>query len=196
MFKLIAITNRRLCDTDLIGRIREIKEQGIEVILREKDISEADYSALLKSAGSVTAHSFAGAAAENGIKRLHLPLYMLRENPQLADRFYAGASVHSPEEALEAKSLGAKYVIAGNVFETDCKKGLAGKGLQYIRDVKTSVDIPVYAIGGIGINNIASVRGAGADGACIMSGFMKCEDVSKFVKEINDVLYRDRYRRY
>ena len=191
MFKLIAVTNRRLCEADLIGRIRGIREQGIEVILREKDMSGAEYSALLKKAGDVIAHSFADAAEKNGIKRLHLPLFMLRDDPSLAKRFRVGASVHSPEEAAEAERLSARYVIAGNVFETDCKKGLAGKGLQYIKEVKAAVSIPVYAIGGISADNIASVRDAGADGACIMSGFMRCGSAEKFVKEIKDVLYRN-----
>ena len=36
---------------------------------------------------------------------------------------------------------------------TDCKKGLAPRGLDFLKNVCDSVDIPVYAIGGINIDD-------------------------------------------
>ena len=45
--------------------------------------------------------------------------------------------------------------------------------MNFLHDVSESVNIPVYAIGGINKNNIDSVIENGAYGACIMSGFMK-----------------------
>lgn len=86
------------------------------------------------------------------------------------------------EDALEAESLGCTYITAGHIFETDCKKGLPGRGLAFLRNVCVSVSIPVYAIGGIHDGNIAAVRGAGAKGACIMSGLMQCEDVKEYLR--------------
>ena len=43
------------------------------------------------------------------------------------------------------------------------------------------MSIPVYAIGGIDSSNIDAVRDAGAKGACVMSGFMQCEDVEAYL---------------
>ena len=62
-----------------------------------------------------------------------------------------------------------------DVHITDCKKGLEGRGLGFLRDVVEAVSIPVYAIGGITPENINDVRNIGASGACIMSSSMTCK---------------------
>ena len=46
-----------------------------------------------------------------------------------------GVSCHSLEDALEAQQLGATYLTAGHIFETDCKKGLPGRGLDFLTSV-------------------------------------------------------------
>ena len=86
-----------------------------------------------------------------------------------------GCSVHSVEDAIEAEKLGASYLTAGHIFATDCKRGLPPRGTGFLKQVCESVNIPVYAIGGIGLDDgkIDRVRECGAAGACIMSAFMK-----------------------
>ena len=81
--------------------------------------------------------------------------------------------VISIEDAKEAERLGADYVFAGNIFETDCKKGLQGKGVEFVRQLCARCPVPVYAIGGMNLERISLVRQAGAAGGCMMSGFMK-----------------------
>lgn len=95
-----------------------------------------------------------------------------------------GASCHSVEDAVEAQELGCTYITAGHIFATDCKKGVPPRGLEFLRSVCESVDIPVYAIGGVNEKNIDSVRSVGAHGACIMSGLMCCEDVSEYMDKL------------
>ena len=74
------------------------------------------------------------------------------------------------------KKLGADYVFAGNIFETDCKKGLPGRGLEFLENVCEAVNIPVYAIGGISEEKMPQILGTGAAGGCMMSGFMQLKD--------------------
>jgi thiamine-phosphate pyrophosphorylase len=81
--------------------------------------------------------------------------------------------VHSVEEALEAQKLGATYIIAGNIYETDCKRGLPGKGLEYLKAVCDAVSVPVYAIGGITPERFPEISYTGVAGGCMMSGLMK-----------------------
>ncbi|MBQ1518925.1 MAG: thiamine phosphate synthase, partial [Ruminococcus sp.] len=111
-----------------------------------------------------------------GCDSIHLPLPVLRQasGEDKAKFRMIGCSCHSPEEAREAESLGAGYITAGHVFATDCKKGLPPRGLEFLRQVCSTVDVPVYAIGGISAENIEDVRKAGAAGGCIMSGLMNC----------------------
>lgn len=192
MSDIICITNRGLCDGDFLERLEGIAAaKPRAVILREKDLSPEDYRALAAQAMAICErhgvecilHSFADVAAELGAEAVHLPLPVLRN---LKDREKArflriGASCHSVEDALEAQQLGCSYITAGHVFDTDCKRGLPGRGLDFLRRVCAAVDIPVYAIGGVSVENVAAVRSAGAAGACVMSGAMRCDDPEKYL---------------
>ena len=186
MYKIICITNRKLCQGDFLEQIQKIAmAKPDKIIVREKDLTEEEYTALLaeilkvceSSSVEVTAHSFIDSAKKLGVRSIHLPLDKLRAMSREDKQFFRniGASCHSVEDAKEALALGADYIIAGHIFETDCKKGLAGRGLQFLHEVCQEVSIPVYAIGGINFHNIPDVIQAGADGICMMSGFMKSE---------------------
>ena len=95
-----------------------------------------------------------------------------------------GASCHSVEDAVLARSLGCTYITAGHVFDTDCKRGLPGRGLDFLEQVCQAVSLPVYAIGGIDAGNLAAVRDAGAAGACFRSGPMLCADPADYFAQL------------
>lgn len=188
------MTNRRLCGEDFlerIGKVAAVRPAGM--ILREKDLTEPEYKALARRVMGICKeyevlrilHSFVDTAAELEAEAIHLPLPVLREmtEEQKARFPILGASCHSAKDAVEAQLLGCTYITAGHIFATDCKRGLQGRGLAFLRDVCRSVTIPVYAIGGIAPDNIGPVRGAGAEGACVMSGLMQCVDVAAYWKE-------------
>ena len=80
------------------------------------------------------------------------------------------------EDAQEAERLGCTYITAGHIFATDCKKGLPPRGLSFLREVCRTVQIPVWAIGGIEPENFLSVMATGAQGGCVMSGLMTCSN--------------------
>lgn len=186
MYDIIAVSNRALC-SDFLGQLKKINSAGISVILREKDLSENEYKTLAKNVmefcPNVILHTFINAAKELGCKKIHLPMHLLR-TADLTDFDMVGASVHFEDEAVEAQRLGADYVIAGHIFATDCKRGLAPRGEEYLKGVVNTVNIPVYTIGGITPENIRRIRECGAKGACIMSGFMRCGSVEKYLEKL------------
>jgi len=197
MSDILCVTNRNLCREDLLTRIRRIAAcRPAGIILREKDMSEAEYRALAGQVMSICAgygvrcilHSFVEAAIDLHADAIHLPLHILRgmTGEQKARFKMIGASCHSVEDALEAQALGCSYITAGHVFETDCKKGLPGRGLTFLRNVCAAVGIPVYGIGGIDAENIAEVRKAGASGACLMSSLMVSDDVPGLMKAMEE----------
>jgi thiamine-phosphate pyrophosphorylase len=83
--------------------------------------------------------------------------------------------VHTVSEAKEAQELGADYLIAGHIFPTDCKKGVAARGLIFLEVVCDSVTVPVFAIGGITEERKEAVLSTGAKGICQMSEAMTCK---------------------
>ena len=197
MSDILCVTNRKLCREDFLKRVERIAAcHPAGVILREKDMSSEEYRTLAEQVMKVCArydvkciiHSFADAATELRAEAIHLPLHILRRMTEIQRAQFStiGASCHSVEEALDAKALGCTYITAGHVFETDCKKGLPGRGLAFLQEVCASVDIPVYGIGGINPKNISLVRAAGASGACLMSSLMMSEDVPKLMKSMEE----------
>lgn len=187
MSDIICVTNSQLCRGDFLSRITEIAAcRPNRVILREKHLSGAEYALLAGRVMEIcqrydvpcVLHSFVKEAIALGAENIHLPMHLLRTLRQDRQQFrMIGASVHSVQEAQEAEQLGAAYLTAGHIFDTDCKKGLPGRGLDFLSAVCQSVGIPVYAIGGITGANIGAVRNAGAAGACVMSTLMQCEQI-------------------
>ncbi|WP_296707706.1 thiamine phosphate synthase [Eubacterium sp.] len=152
------------------------------LILREKDLSEDEYYELAKKvkpmcdkAGvELVIHTYVNVAKKLGVKSIHLPLdryiMLTEEDKQLFDNI--GTSVHSLEDLDKAISLGANYVLAGHIYDTDCKKGLPGRGLEFLQEICNNVRVPVIAIGGINMDRLKEVKDVGASGAAIMSGYM------------------------
>lgn len=196
MFKILSVTNRKLCREPLAERMQKIAGGGADyIILREKDLEERTYESfagqLLKSCGEkLILHSFPEAAERLQLPRLHLPLPALRSlSAEDRERFTTlGTSCHSLDDVKEAENLGCTYVTLGHIFATDCKKGLPPKGVFFLEEIAKATSLPVYAIGGIGRENIRLTREAGASGACIMSGLMVCEDPGNELEALRNAL--------
>lgn len=195
MFDLLCVTNRQLCQDDFLRRIEEIaKQHPAGIILREKDLTEGEYRLLAEEVHKICTrqgtmlifHSFIDVAREQQAKAIHLPPPLLRKMTEAEKDSFSviGASCHSADEAMEAEALGCTYLTVGHIFATDCKKGLPGRGLDFLTQVVNSVSLPVYAIGGIGIENIGEIKATGAAGACLMSGLMQCADVANYVQSL------------
>ena len=191
MSELLCVTDRKLCRGDFLERVEALaacRPRGI--ILREKDLPEREYKALAarvmdicKARGvNCILHSFVWTALALDAPALHVPMHVLRDMSGEERKHFEmlGASCHSVEEAREAEKLGCAYVTAGHIFATGCKPGLPPRGLEFLRGVCGAVSIPVYAIGGIGPDNIAAGRARGAAGACVMSGAMECADPAAY----------------
>lgn len=182
---VLAISNRSLCERPFLEQIERVcKLQPDGLVLREKDLNSEAYKELaeqvLKICGEhqvpCILHSFWREALELGCERIHMPLQMLRDMESEEKKKFKviGSSVHSVDEALEAQHLGATYLTAGHIYATDCKKGLPPRGIEFLKAVCESVELPVFAIGGIKFDRVQwqEIKEASAVGGCIMSGMM------------------------
>lgn len=186
---LIAVTDSASCPRPLpeqierLAKLTELRPQA--VILRAKALDKAAYRTLaLQAQQSCEAagiplilHSDWQLARELGISMLHLPLALLRQISEYERAYFTwlSTSVHSVGEAQEAQALGATVLIAGHIYTTQCKAGLAPRGLGFLQSVCRAVNLPVYAIGGISFDAAqhAELQANGARGACVMSAYMR-----------------------
>lgn len=121
--------------------------------------------------GSSVVTSYNGLIHGNTIVSVATPSKSFREKYPHIQRI--GTSIHSVEDAVFAESHGAGYITAGHIFTTDCKKGLPGRGVDWLKSICNAVPIPVYAIGGISDANVSMLSDCNIDGYCMMSASMK-----------------------
>src|SRR5574344_1169039 len=185
--KTICVTNRKLVKNNFLEQINKLVRSPIDfIILREKDLSTDEYYTLADQVNNICIgkgkeciiHSFKDVAKKLNNHSIHLSINDIKELSQEEKKYFnqIGVSVHSTEDARLAESLGATYIIAGHIFQTDCKKNLSPRGLEFLKEVSQSVHIPVYAIGGISENNYLDCMKSGASGVCMMSTLMQCDN--------------------
>ncbi len=194
MFNIICITNTSLCKNNFFNRINEIaSNKPYSIVLREKELSKAQYLELAKKVIAIcnekkvtcTLHSYPDIAKKLNCKSLHMPFNLLLQMSEEEKSGFTtlGASCHSVSEAKKAYALGCNYITAGHIFKTDCKKGVSPRGLDFLKEVCSSVPIPVFAIGGITPDKVSLLKQSGASGCCLMSSLMTSEDVTQLISQ-------------
>jgi thiamine-phosphate diphosphorylase len=118
-----------------------------------------------------------GAKGVQLTSRSMLPEDARRAVPSLA----IGASIHSDEDAQLAADAGARWLVAGHVFETESHRGEEGRGPAFIQRIASAHSIPVVAIGGVRPEHVASLRAAGAYGVAVIRGVWHASDAGAAV---------------
>ena len=199
--KLNIITNRKLCENEnLEKQIKKIFSayekkiilKNFEIVtltLREKDLGKNEYLNLVEKIYPICKRYGIDLILHQNydlnldekynIEGIHLSYEIFKSlNKNIREKLIKkykriGVSIHSLEEARKVENLGASYVVAGHIFETDCKKGLEPRGLNFIKELSSILTIPIFAIGGINEENSNLVLNSGAFGVCMMSSLMK-----------------------
>ncbi|UCZ52346.1 thiazole tautomerase TenI [Bacillus shivajii] len=144
--------------SEVVEGVELLKSAGIpasKLVINDR----VDVAAAMKTAGTQLAyHSLPIQAVKSTFPHLRI-----------------GKSVHSVTEACEAEKNGADYILYGHVFPSNSKPGLEPRGVEQLRDIVESVDIPVIAIGGINPDRVNVVREAGAKGIAVMSGVLEAQ---------------------
>lgn len=192
--KVVCVTNRNLCNRDFLVQIEMICKGGADrVILREKDLSKNDYELLAEKVSEITKSYGVSFSVQNfsdiALKLkcdLHLS-YSTFCDSKTRNEVRTGVSVHSVNEACSILHKKPLYIIAGHIFATDCKKGLAPRGINFLSEICDVSDAPVYAIGGINPDNLNEVARTGTNGVCLMSSLMKADEPYSLIKSLKNI---------
>ncbi|MCI0489635.1 MAG: thiamine phosphate synthase [Blastocatellia bacterium] len=198
------ITDRRTLQTPtsehdlsyLLAFIERALSGGVDLIqIRERDLAARDLFSLTETAARIAEpydariliNDRADIAAAAGVG-VHLTTRSLR--PETVREAFGpdiliGASTHSLEEATEAESSGADFIVFGPVFETESKKIYGPPvGLESLGEVAGELSIPVLALGGIKLSNFARALDRGAAGIAAISLFTEADDIEAVVRKI------------
>lgn len=163
----------------LLAKIAEAAHAGVDYIqLREKDLSSRELERLsgavmdaVRKSGSkshLLINSRVDVALAVGADGVHLQSHDI--SPSDVRRIWHGAdsstepvvavSCHSESEVMAAKAAGADFVVFGPVFGKGDTPGTAVEGLR----AACAHEIPVFALGGVTVENASSCIHVGAAG--------------------------------
>ena len=192
--KIYLVTDEKAClEKDFYACIEEAIKGGVKIVqLREKNISTKDFyekalkvKEICKNYGALfIINDRLDIAQVVGADGVHLgqsdmPIEKAREI--LKDKFLIGATARNVEEAKIAELLGADYIGSGAIFGTNTKDNAKKLEMEELKKIVASVKIPVFAIGGINIDNVGILKNIGLQGICAVSGILSEKDCKKAV---------------
>jgi len=89
-----------------------------------------------------------------------------------------GASAHDEAELDAALEQGVDYVGFGTLFRSDTKPELTAQGLAELTRLAPRVEVPIFGIGGVNLENAAQVIAAGAEGVAVGGAVLDAPDVA------------------
>jgi thiamine-phosphate pyrophosphorylase len=96
-----------------------------------------------------------------------------------------GISTHNPDQVREATAGKPDYLGFGPIFTPGSKQDHDPVvGLEGLRAMRELTSLPVFAIGGIQIDQVGEVVRAGANGVAVISAILKAPDISHAVKMV------------
>jgi thiamine-phosphate pyrophosphorylase len=102
---------------------------------------------------------------------------------------WVGISTHSLEQFQQAAETSADYLAVGPVFATSSKANPDPViGTELIRRVRPLTDKPVVAIGGITLENAASVIDAGANSVAVISDILRAAKRAERARQYLELL--------
>ncbi|WFD09587.1 thiamine phosphate synthase [Tepidibacter hydrothermalis] len=89
-----------------------------------------------------------------------------------------GLSVSNVEEAKIAKEHGADYIGVGAMFNTSTKLDAKSVSIETLKNIRSQVDIPIVAIGGLQLDNIDPIKKCDIQGYAVISAILGKDDIN------------------
>ena len=109
-------------------------------------------------------------ARATGADGVHLTSAQLLSLTQRPDCAWVAASCHSRADIETAARLGVDFVVAGPVAATPTHPGASCMGWDGFARCVTDTAIPVYALGGLRLDDLSMARQSGAHGVAMLRG--------------------------
>jgi thiamine-phosphate pyrophosphorylase len=201
-FRVYLVTDRRIAaGGDLAGTVGKALDGGVRAVqLREKGLSGKELFHLAKRLRAITAdfgailivNDRADVAKAVGADGVHLGVNSIP--PRDARRLLGpdaliGCSTHNIGELRAAEEGGADFVTFGPVYGTPSKAAYGPPlGIDALADACMKSRIPVFAIGGVGVNNARETAKAGSFGIALISGIMAAANPKEAARELAETI--------
>lgn len=199
--RLYLVTDRTWLDgRTLLQVTEEALKGGVTMVqLREKHVERRELIALGKEMLELT-HAYhvpliinddVQAALEIGADGVHVgqkDTCLQEVRRLLGPDHIVGVTCNRVELAQAACAGGADYLGVGAVFGSSTK--LDAKPLDHaiLWEICRVSTVPVTAIGGINLNNVAQLSGTGIDGVAVISGILAQPNIEETARQFQEKL--------
>ena len=197
-FTLYLVTDRNQTGgRNLLWVLEQALDGGVRAVqLREKDLSGRDlfllaercqrlcqsYRAALFINDRLDVALAVGAAGVQ-IGKPSIPVETART--LLGSQKLIGVSTHTLEEAKAAEQSGADFILFGPVYFTASKSAYGSpQGLFALKTIVDNISLPVYAIGGVTLENIEPAKNTGVRGVALISAIVSAANPKKAAEEM------------
>ena len=178
-------------EEDFLKKIEEACNSGVTLVqLREKECSTREYYELAHKVKTITDRyqislmiddrvdvCLAVDASGVHIGADELPVEVVRK--LIGKDKILGVTAKTVERALEAEKHGADYLGVGAIYPTTTKVITQPTSIETLKEIATTVSIPIVAIGGIKEDNMEPLEGTGIAGVAIVSEIMKANNIQE-----------------
>jgi thiamine-phosphate pyrophosphorylase len=200
--RLLLVTDRHQTNgRPLVPLLQRVLTAAAPVIqLRERDLSARELLTLTHEVQAVTASrrsqllindridvalSLEGVGVH--LRSDSLPVSIARQ--LLGSHRLLGISVHAVEEAVQAESQGADYIVFGPIYETPSKQMFGPPlGIHILEKACRLVRIPLIGIGGVTAPRAREMRRAGAFGVAVITAILGAADIESATRELLDAV--------
>jgi 8-oxo-dGTP diphosphatase len=153
--------------------------QGLRLVqVREKNLADAALVAFARRVAKraqvygarVLLNASLELALKAGVDGVHLTAQRLMQIETRPDVVWCGASCHTREELERAAQLQLDYVVLGSVLPTASHPDVSNLGWEQVRQYTRDYPLPVYLIGGMQPQHLATAWECGAHGIAMLRG--------------------------
>jgi thiamine-phosphate pyrophosphorylase len=102
----------------------------------------------------------------------------------MGQRKLIGLSTHNSEQVKEADGLKPDYIGFGPIFKPGSKPDHDPVvGIEGLRSIRALTRLPIFAIGGITVDQVGELLKAGANGVAVISAILKAPAVQPVVSD-------------
>ncbi len=194
---LYAVTDRSwLGNRTLIEQVEEALKGGATIIqLREKDLDDNAFLEEAKQIQKICRQYQAKLIINDNVlvamkmnaDGIHIgqkDMSMQDAKAMIGEDKILGVSVQTVEQAMYAEQMGADYLGVGAVFPTTSKSDADAVSYEMLQSICRAVNIPVVAIGGIGVHNISKLADSGIAGVAVISAIFAAPDIRLATAEL------------
>ncbi len=184
---LYLITDRHQVQNgrQLVEVVEELLQAGVKMVqLREKDLTVAELYPLAKELRTLTRQhkslllindriDLVQAVGADGVHLGHRSLSINISRQILGPSYLIGASTHSAIEVETAQNQGADFVTYGPIYYTPSKAAYGDPvGIESLQAICHTCKIPVFALGGIKMENVKKTLQTGVHGVAMISALI------------------------